>query len=154
MPQQPPTARRAGDDVLVSDLHPDLLGWTVTVHALGTGGITITPPAGARITEPAVRLIRIGAVLDAAAALTAEDRLAAAAASVNGWTGPDWAPGHHRDVLVREAYRAALRHGIAPRALIAHLWNITEYKAGTWLTEMRSRQAIGSVQTERQGLGL
>ena len=149
----PLTARRAGADVEVSNLHPSLPGWTVTVHGFGTGGgITITPARGARITEPAVRLIRIGAVLDAADALTAGDRLTATVDSLGPLPQSSRAPGPERDRQVVAAYRQALAEGVTPRVVIATWFGIPEQTAGRWIADLRALHVLGTIHEERARL--
>lgn len=139
------TARRDGADVLVDVSGFD--GWTFRVHE--HGGLTVTPAPGERLTQPRWRQVPVGAVLGAAEALTAADRLAAVVAELPALTPTTRAPGPERDQLVVRAYRAALAVGLPPRVVVAAAFGVPEQTAGQWFTSLRARDVLGSVHQER-----
>ena len=142
--------------VIVSEV-PGFSDWEFAVARDDTGVSVVRPP-GRRISVDEWRAIPIGSILAAAANATGEARADLVADGLvielkND--GVDYTSSSNIafwNALLR-TYRVAAAAGVAPREVVAKVWNVNPQTAERWFRKMRTGDApvaLGSLAEERR----
>ncbi|WP_157432108.1 hypothetical protein [Agromyces italicus] len=129
----------------------DLPAWAVEVRT-ADGAVTLVPPPGKTVTTREWRALPLGAVLRVADSVRQGEVLHGLAQMIASEGGDPRASsrGGRREHLARvvRVYRLALEHDIAPRELLAEVFETTEPTGQRWIAQARDAGLIDDYRDE------